>query len=70
MYLNDKDIKALKIILQNTKIANVRPTGKKARTMARATKQLNRVVRQNHMKIRQQQKMISKMFDDEPNPFE
>lgn len=66
MYLNDRDIKALKIILKNTKTTNVRrPTGKKTR----ATKQLNMVVRQNHIKIRQQRKIISKMFD-EANPFE
>lgn len=57
MYLNDNDIKALKIILENN--SKVRPTSRRAR----AIKHLNHTLIKNQAKIKQQQKMIHNMFD-------
>ena len=69
MYLSDKDIKALKVILQNNN--KVRPTGRKAR----AIRQLNNSLNKNQSRIRQQRRMVNNMFDvsttkKNNNPFD
>lgn len=60
MYLDDKDIKALKVVLKSYKPKNIRSTGKKAR----AIKRLNRTIQHNQVRIIKQRKIINKMFDD------
>lgn len=69
MYLSDKDIKALKVILENNN--KVRPTSRKAR----AIRQLNHSLNKNQSRIRQQRKMVNNMFDvpttkKNNNPFD
>lgn len=58
MYLSDKDIKALKVVLLESN-NKVRPSSRKAKSI----RQLNNSLHKNQTRIRQQRKMVNNMFD-------
>lgn len=58
MYLSDKDIKALKVVLQESN-NKTRPSSRKAKSI----RQLSNSLHKNQTRIRQQRKMVNNMFD-------
>ena len=55
MYMNEKEIKALKVLVQSVGIA--RTTSKNARAIS----QLTKLLQQNEKKIQQQRKTVKRM---------